>query len=113
MPLQGGDGKVRVGSAEYVILQGLYPAVRLIIDGREAQLDTAQKRSVREMGFVFLGADWADRVPPVTFPPDPANSRFAPEQHRGFTSDPQVIEIYDQFRTDLDRGTFEPGPLPL
>ncbi len=102
---------MEIRSARYVVNAG-YPELHLDIDGLEAVLATDNKRSIRELGYVFLGDEFAGLVPNVVIPPDPADDR-AEMVLRGYTDNPAVLRVFDRFIADCSSGAFAPGSVSL
>jgi len=104
--------KIRnIQQAEYIEQQGL-PVLRLLIDGKEAILDTfSLNGTLVQLGYVYLGEEWEKRIS-APLPADPADNR-GEEQLRGFTTDPRVVALASTFLRDVSRGTARLGPIPL
>lgn len=66
--------------------------VEIEIDGEPVQVFLEnQKLLYHGHGLVFLGADWEERVPVQTVPPDPDDGRPQEWEVRGYTDDPDVV----------------------
>ena len=72
------------------------------VDGKTAKIFWEQK--ARHYGYVFLGPDFEDLVPPVFVPADPDVGRPEPLPLRGFTGDPEVLRLYDEMMEADRRG---------
>ena len=64
------------------------------VDGKTARIYWEQK--LRPYGFLFLGPEFEDLLPPVVLPPDPAVGRPEPDVFYGFTGDPELLRLYDE-----------------
>lgn len=99
-----------ITDARYVKLGG-YPALRLSVNGRKATLITECKPTLRAAGIVFLGDEFADVVPPIDFVVPDSNGDVL--RLEGFTKDPRVFQLYDEFGRACNDGSFKPGPVAI
>lgn len=100
---------MEITNARYIRL-GPYPGLAITFDdGRRAILSTDNKRTLLEkFGVVYLGPDFDDDHQ-VRIAADPEDGRPKAETLRGFTRDPEVVDLFRQFLQATDEGTFEPG----
>jgi hypothetical protein len=83
--------------------------------GGRLLLNTEQlKRTLLARGFVYLGSEWAGRVPPLTLPAVEADNQPA-QVLRGFTRDPDVLWLARYLIAQDDRGDdqVQLGPIEL
>lgn len=101
---------MQIISARWII-DVVYPVLSI-----ETDLGTADifeiKPTLYDAGIVFLGADFEDKVPPITFPADPKDNRPA-LQLRGFTKDKTILALVREFKDALDKRTFAPRVIPI
>jgi hypothetical protein len=100
--------RLHIESAEY-LLDGIYPLLKLSIDGRPAYLMAEQKPTLARAGILFLGGEFEDVVPAIDFQPDDGE----PIILRGFTRDPVVFALWCQFTDATSDGSFEPGSVEV
>ena len=72
------------------------------IDGKEATFISECKPTINQAGIVFLGADWADTVPPIEFEHEGQTTIL-----EGFSNDPELFKLYDKFGKACRNGTFD------
>jgi hypothetical protein len=116
---------MKVTSARYVLLDvdgsiraddagGGWPKLMLEIDGMPADV-FEPKRNLLGLGYVFIGAEWEDRLEPLELHHDPSDPR-TPDGIlilRGFTCDPVVVQLARNFADAVDSDTFKPGPVRI
>ena len=83
------------------------PALRVVFwEGGEALVPYEQK--ALEYDYVFLGAPWQSRVPPLTLPADPENGRYEDRELTGFLHSALLANAVRQMLKDTGRrGTVE------
>lgn len=93
---------LEVTSARYKYNQG-YPQLRLgFADGRSAILTSySTKSTMRERGFVYLGGEFED-LPTLS---------VGGSTLRGFTNNPTVLRLFDDYVAATRAGTFRPGQI--
>lgn len=93
---------IEVNSARYAYKQG-YPQLYITFtDGRSAILTTdATKPVIRARGFVHLGGQFEDL--PVL--------QIEGTTLRGFTNNPDVLRLFDDYVAAVNAGTFRPGKI--
>lgn len=108
---------MNVEHAELIELDGR-PALGLRIDGQRAWI-FEPKRSLLELGYAVLVDDvaapagWAERLPVLHVPGDPAQGR-APLALHGATADPLVVALARGFWNRCNgHGRFEPQVIDL
>ena len=67
--------------------------------------DDFTKAALFELGLVYLGPEWARRVPPIDVTFGRTTTRLL-----GFTEAPAVWQVVDTFFRALREGTFRTGP---
>lgn len=92
---------MQITNPRYVQTGG-YPILELDLDGRTARITLEQKPTLYQAGLIFLGADWEEAVPEI---------EFQGTTLRGFTNDPAILTLYDQFGEAVMSGTFRPGSI--
>lgn len=102
---------LNIQSAEYIVDHN-YPLLVLQIDDLQAILGTDNKRSIRELGYVFLGDEFESLTPTVVIPASPTDNR-SEMVLQGFTDDPVVLRLFDDFIAATNIGTFSPGPVAI
>lgn len=93
-----------------------WPTLILAIDGHIAQITSEDlKRNLLELGYVFLGAEWEDRLEPIVLKHDPKDARTPDEDRtlRGFTRDPAVLGVVQAFIASVDNDTFISKEVPV
>jgi hypothetical protein len=94
------------------VISDAYPCLVLTFaDGAQACVIYEQK----VLGFapyVFLGADWERKLPPIKLPADDADGR-APMTLNGFTGDATIVRLARQFLQDLRNGKLKSGPVAI
>ena len=85
-------------------LNGAYPLLKLTIDGQEATCLTEAKGFTVERGLVHL-LDWEDKLPEIVVPEDNITNRMELTL-RGFTADPLIFQVWQQFAQDANSGNF-------
>ena len=85
-----------------------YPILEIEVNGRTARLHPlALKRSLVDLGYVFLGDEFEDLVEPIVLPADPTENRPAQELY-GFTDDPEIVATTRAWLRRLDAGALDP-----
>jgi hypothetical protein len=92
---------MKVSNPRYVLNQG-HPELHFELFGRTAQLSAETKEILNEAGIVFLGGAFKNLVPPI---------EFRGKTLRGYTDDPEIFRLYDQFGHAVMNGTFKPGAI--
>ena len=94
------------------VLEGIYPLLKVEIDGEEATILYEQK--ALKYGLIFVGDEFAEILPPQTLPAEPKNGRPKPMQVGGFVNDPRIVELHRQFKAACDsEGPFKTGPVAI
>jgi hypothetical protein len=88
-----------------------YAFIGVTVDGRPARIYEGQM--YWQEGFLFLGAAFEDRVPVLTAPPNPALGRQRAQELHGFTDDPRLTRLYEQFFNELRSTQFNFTPRPV
>jgi len=88
-----------------------YPFISIEIDGIKARI-FAEQKAARD-GFIFLGADFEDKVPILYLPADPANGRPVPQPLHGFSDDPRLLALFQQFLAEINNSGFAPHDVML
>ena len=78
------------------------PFLEVTIEGRTARVYLEQKAI--EYGYVYVGAEFEDVLPPVVLPADPENGRSVAQELYGFVDDPELVAAYRAFRAMADAG---------
>lgn len=100
-----------IGDVEYVLNQG-YPELHFKWDGVEAIVTLDQNHTILFEGYISLHPKevWAERLPDLTLPANPAIGR-GETILTGFTRDPAVVRLAQQFAAAARDGTLRPGPV--
>lgn len=93
--------QMKIENPRYALNQG-HPELHFELFGRTAQLSVETKEILNENGIVFLGADFERLVPEIEL-----NGTVL----RGFTNDPEIFRLYDQFGHAVMNRTFKPGAI--
>jgi hypothetical protein len=88
-----------------------YPYLSIEINGEPAKVSAEQKAF--NDGFIFLGSEFEDILPPLTLPADPSNGRPQVTQLFGFSDDSRLIEPFNQFLTEINSDSFIPHNVSL
>ncbi|MDP9352115.1 MAG: hypothetical protein M3P51_11310 [Chloroflexota bacterium] len=95
---------------EYVALSG-YPMLRLVINGREALVDSRMSPAIRKAGYVKLLGEWEELLPTTILPGDPEpGGNSQPTPMHGLTNEPEILTAFDYFRKAVQDGTFTGRP---
>lgn len=92
---------MEIKNPRYVLNQG-YPELHFELFDRTAQLSTETKGILNEAGIVFLGSDFKRLVPEI---------KLNGTTLRGFTNDPEIFRLYNQFGRAVANETFKPGSI--
>ena len=109
---------LNIESAEYTLLEG-EPALRLVIDGREAFVCDVRP-ALLKAGFVYLismtpGLQWEDELPVLTIPATPGVCHTE-MPFPGLTDDERVLRLTRDFMdvlAEVDGKRFKQGPVSL
>jgi|GEM_PF-5668411 len=88
-----------------------YPCLALKIDGKPALLIPEIKPTLYEKKIVFVGGNgegWEESLPPIEIEVDGSRSKRI---LKGFSDDPELWKIYDDFLSSLEDGTFQPDEI--
>jgi len=88
------------------------PNVPLSSETDEFAAIGTQKKTLTNLGYVFLGAEFETIVEPLMLPADPEDNRGA-MMLRGFTRNETVLALYNRFLDDRDLDRFDVGPVAL
>jgi hypothetical protein len=66
----------------------------------------------QRIGYVYLGPDFEDVLPPVLVPADKATGR-GEHTFRGCTNDPVIVKLFCDFDRATANGTFLVGPVDI
>ena len=92
---------MEIRNPRYVQDQG-YSVLEVEINGRLARIFLEQKPTLYEAGIIFLGGEFESVLPAIV---------FGSLTLRGFTNDPEILRLYDEFGQAVEEGRFEPGPV--
>ena len=92
---------MKIENPRYVLNQG-HPELHFELLGRTAKLSAETKPSLHKAGIVSLCCGFDDLVPPI---------EFRGKTLRGYTNDPEIFRLYDQFGHAVMNGTFKPGAI--
>lgn len=96
------EALVRLDAGGYAFL-----AVLVGRPPRQARIFLEQK--LYRFGYLFVGPEFEDVLPPVIVPADPADGRPEPQTVRGFTSDAALLDLYGRFRALETSGELRDG----
>ncbi len=88
-----------------------YAYISITIDGQPAKIDAEQK--LFRYGFIFVGADFEDILPVLYLAADPDDGRPEPQPLYGFSDDPRLLALYQQFFDEINSGDFTPHDVAL
>lgn len=92
--------KLQIQQARY-LSSPPYVLLELVLDGRSALISPDQSPTLSQMGYISLGSEFDDLVPEINVPADAADGREA-MRLRGFTDDPRVKQLFDQYISDIN-----------
>ena len=104
--------RMTVVSAQYELDDG-YPYLRLNLDGKDVWISSEQlKPSLIDNGYAFLGDDFEELLDlaPIDLPAGALGNDNRAITLRGFTTDPVVVKLAQDFLAVKD---FQPGPVPI
>lgn len=107
--MNGGEGMgLKLGNAR-VEVRDLHPVLKVEIEGREAVLGTDAKPTIHKAGLVFVGEEFAELVGTHTITDDTGQET----ELVGFSDDPRLFLLYDDFLAACARGIVPPGAFPI
>jgi hypothetical protein len=84
-----------------------YAVLEIEVDGCTARLHPlALKRTLVQEGYVFLGAEFEDDVPPIILPANEDLGRGEMTLY-GFTADPDIVAVTRAWLRRLDAGVLD------
>lgn len=99
---------MKIEDARYVRVGG-YPALDLRVDGVATRILPAERAALWDLGLVYLGPAFEDRVPEREYV-SPAGTATT---LRGFTDDRRLFLMHARLSQAAADGTFRPGPVPV
>lgn len=107
---------MKITKAKYIINDG-YPALVLVIDGKEALIGDF-KKDLLDMGYVPLGSreldvDWEETLPKIKLP---KKSPYGDMVLKGFTNDHIILKLAHDFYNavnHLEGKKFIPGDISI
>lgn len=88
--------------------------VQLDIDGKTATIGMDTKPTMHYMGYIPLGSDFEDMVPPIRLTAKEIKQRTgfdtSDQVLEGFTDNPEVVHWQRQLFYDCENGLFKEGP---